>query len=156
MEAQNNENKTWVFSLFKSAPGNFSLYVAKTDGSSFLFMIWRINGHLVSEAILRKSNDWQGMNIRNRCPVQSNWTTTMLTSTAQQVFPSCQWALLAPKEVRSCVETKYRSHRDRKCVTLSMLCHSFLSRSLIPILNHSLKKSMGTPVTPSLLVDSYV
>lgn len=37
MEAQNNENKTWVSSLFKSAPGNFCLYEAKTDGSSFLY-----------------------------------------------------------------------------------------------------------------------
>lgn len=55
------------------------------------FMICRIwNGQLFSEAILRKSNDWQGMNIRNRCPVQSNRTTAMLPSTAQQVFPSCQ------------------------------------------------------------------
>lgn len=37
MEAQNNEHKTWVSSLFKSAPGNFSLYEAKIDESSFLY-----------------------------------------------------------------------------------------------------------------------
>lgn len=37
MEAQNNENKTWVSSLLKSAPFNISLSESKSDGSNFLY-----------------------------------------------------------------------------------------------------------------------